>query len=99
MLAQYCPRLMAADGSLKAPCPVQRGMAIAEALRRSESSCLSRSVITMSRMGQFGNGLSSRGHLVALVASCEEAGERRASSRALHPGVQVVDGSERYHQQ
>ena len=33
----------------------QRGVAIAEALRRSASSCLSRSVMAMSRMEQFGS--------------------------------------------
>ena len=40
---------------------MQRGRAIAEALQSSASNCLSRSVRTMSWMGQFGSGLSSRG--------------------------------------
>ena len=36
---------------------LQRGMAMAEALRRSARSCLSHSVTTMSQMRRFGNGL------------------------------------------
>ena len=66
--AQDGPRLVAADGSFKALClrggvPGDRAArkAIAQALRRSASRCLSCSVTTMSRIEQFGSGLSSKG--------------------------------------
>ena len=45
---------------------VQRGMAVAEALRRSATSCLSRSVIAVSRMGLF-VGCHPRALLAELV--------------------------------
>ena len=51
-LKVFCPR---SDGKTMLP-----RMAIAEARRRSASSCASRSVIAMSRMGLLGRGLSSR---------------------------------------
>ena len=47
-------------------------------------------------MEQFGSGLSrwSPGG----TASWEEVAERQAHRRALHPGVQVVDGPEKHRQ-
>ena len=60
--ADQSPGLMTAHGSFETLCP-SRGVARDQTSREwsSESSCLSRSVRTMFRMGQFGNGLSSKG--------------------------------------
>ena len=64
---EQSPGLVTAHGSIETFCPSRgasrdhRGSAIAEARRSSASSCLSRSARVMSRMGQFGDGLSSRG--------------------------------------
>ena len=73
-----------------------RGSAIAEARRSSASSCLSRSVRSRSRMGQFGSGLSSRGSPGALAASSEEVADRWSHRRALHSDVWAVVCPERY---
>ena len=63
-----------------------RGSAIAEARRSSPSTCLSRSVRVMSRVGQFGSGLSSRwSHGATGWASSEEVADRRAQRTGPPP--------------
>ena len=72
-----------------------RGMAVAEALRVSASSCMSRSVIAMSQIGPFGSGLSSRRSLYGIDCEVVEgwAGLQR------HPDDLAVVDLGKYHPQ
>ena len=104
MSAQSGPGLMATDGSLKAFCP---SWGIARDYAAWDGHCRDSAKIGKWLLVAFCDNDVANGAVwkravvegVALAASCEEFGVQCANPRALHPGVQVVNGPGRYHQQ